>query len=482
MTPEQESIAARTQTATAPGLLTGVLLAALAGGMGWGIRGQYGHETGAMIAGLLVSTTLVLFWRPNADWFAGLRAIGLCTAAVGFGGAMTYGQTIGLTQNPEIVGNSEALAWGMTGLALKGAVWIGFAGVFFGMGLSGIRYRATEFAGLLAAVTLLAFSGIWLLNEPYDPANRVLPRVYFSATWSWYPLASAELKPRREIWGGLGLALVGLMAYARLIRKDALAFRMGLWGCAGGLGFPIGQTLQAWRAWNPELFAAVLGQKLDGLINWWNVMEILFGATWGAAIAMGLWCNRRSISSLAETPRVTIPFWSEATLLSMQMVMLWLLEFGPFEWIERMGDLGIAQAVIPLIAVIGGRFWAAWLALPVTAFPIIIKTLRHAGLAEVWQLLLAALLCAALCWTATYLTRSRSTSRQRLAILLLTVVWFYWLLNFSFFNWPWVWQSWTQRTPSGVVYTICAAALTLFAVQKLRTQELPPPFVRASVS
>jgi hypothetical protein len=36
-----------------------VLFGALAGGMGWGIRGQYGHETGAMIAGLLVSLVLV---------------------------------------------------------------------------------------------------------------------------------------------------------------------------------------------------------------------------------------------------------------------------------------------------------------------------------------------------------------------------------------------------------------------------------------
>jgi len=44
-----------------------LLFAALAGGMGWGIRGQYGHETGAMIAGVLVSLTLVFLlsrqWR-----------------------------------------------------------------------------------------------------------------------------------------------------------------------------------------------------------------------------------------------------------------------------------------------------------------------------------------------------------------------------------------------------------------------------------
>ena len=35
-----------------------VLFAALAGGMGWGIRGQYGHETGAMNAGVMVSLVL----------------------------------------------------------------------------------------------------------------------------------------------------------------------------------------------------------------------------------------------------------------------------------------------------------------------------------------------------------------------------------------------------------------------------------------
>lgn len=42
---------------TAPSRWPAVLFPALAGGMGWGIRGQYGHETGAMIAGLLVSLT-----------------------------------------------------------------------------------------------------------------------------------------------------------------------------------------------------------------------------------------------------------------------------------------------------------------------------------------------------------------------------------------------------------------------------------------
>ena len=38
-------------------LLFAIPLTALAAGMGWGIRGQYGHETGAMIAGAFVAKT-----------------------------------------------------------------------------------------------------------------------------------------------------------------------------------------------------------------------------------------------------------------------------------------------------------------------------------------------------------------------------------------------------------------------------------------
>src|SRR5688572_30070075 len=74
-----------------------VLFAALAGGMGWGIRGQYGHETGAMIPGLLVGLVLVLFFCPRADPLRAARVVAWGTIAMGFGGSMTYGQTVGLT-------------------------------------------------------------------------------------------------------------------------------------------------------------------------------------------------------------------------------------------------------------------------------------------------------------------------------------------------------------------------------------------------
>ena len=220
---------------------------AIAGGMAWGIRGQYGHETGAMMAGLAVGLVLTLLFCPQTDAQAVARAVAWCTVAMGLGGSMTYGQTVGLTHDPELVGNWAALRWGMLGLAIKGGLWIGFGGVFLGMGLSGVRYRARELLIVWLGVLGLCALGIWLLNEPFDPANRVLPKFYFSDDWRWEP--GATLKPRRELWGGFLLGLAGLLAYVGRWRRDGLAWRMGLWGALGGaLGFPIGQCWQAFHA------------------------------------------------------------------------------------------------------------------------------------------------------------------------------------------------------------------------------------------
>ena len=274
-----------------------LLAGAAAGAMGWGIRGQYGHETGAMIAGLLVSLVIVQTVRPHAPASWAMRAAAFGTIGVGFGGAMTYGQTIGLTQDAALVGNWAALRWGLLGLSLKGAVWIGFLGACLGMGLGSVRYRARELCLLMLTLVGVAFVGMWLLNEPHDPAQRVLPRLYFSASWYWRPEV-ADLQPRREVWGGLLLALAALGGYAGAVRRDQLALRLLGWGLLGGaIGFPLGQCLQAFHAWNPEVFARGLWAGLDPHVNWWNAMETTFGAVMGAAVSAGVWLNRDLVAA-----------------------------------------------------------------------------------------------------------------------------------------------------------------------------------------
>ena len=65
-----------------------VILSSMAGAMGWGIRGQYGHETGAMIAGVLVATVLVMLFAPMLSTLSSARAIAWMTIGISFGGCM----------------------------------------------------------------------------------------------------------------------------------------------------------------------------------------------------------------------------------------------------------------------------------------------------------------------------------------------------------------------------------------------------------
>ena len=66
-------------------MLLAIVLTAMAGGMGWGIRGQYGHETGAMISGVLMGFTLVLLFTPNATSLHGARSVALLAIGISFG-------------------------------------------------------------------------------------------------------------------------------------------------------------------------------------------------------------------------------------------------------------------------------------------------------------------------------------------------------------------------------------------------------------
>ncbi|MBI4559734.1 MAG: hypothetical protein HY706_19260 [Candidatus Hydrogenedentes bacterium] len=458
-----------------------VLFAAMAGGMGWGIRGQYGHETGAMIAGLLVSLTLTLLLCPRARSLSVARAVALATVAIGFGGTMTYGQTIGLTQNAPMIGNWEALRWGMLGLAIKGGLWIGFAGVFLGMGLGGIRYHWLELLLLMFGVLAACALGLYLLNSPFYPENKSLPAVYFSAHWYWEPNADIKtLKPRPEFWGGLLFALATVVAYAGWWRKDGLALRLAGWGVLGGaIGFPLGQCLQAYHAWNVESFSEGLWAQLDPNMNWWNMMETTFGATMGATLGLGLWLHRKRIRFVDDRDVKYLPVAVEWAILVVHVSLLVTAEFLSFPVIEAFYDLGLIIGVLPIMAVVGGRWWPYLLALPVTLVPITGKTVRnlvyesHAiNVPAGWILYLIVPLIIATAAAVWFKRQSDAgqTGRDFTRRALLLTTWIYFLLNFAFFRFPWPWAPWTGRTPNGIIFTICAIGLTVLAVMTVRRE------------
>lgn len=465
-----------------------ILLGAAAGGLGWGIRGQYGHETGAMIAGVLVSLTWALLLFRHAPAQDAIRAIAWATVAFGFGGAMTYGQTVGLTHDEALVGHWPALRWGMLGLAIKGSIWIGFGGLFFGMGLGGQRYRAAELAALFAGMLILFAIGTRLLNSPFDPAHRVLPAIYFSDDWRWEP--DAALKPRREVWGGLLLALLGAIIYAGFIRRDRVACRLAGWGMLGGaLGFPTGQSLQAFHAWNLPWFRSGFLASIDPVLNWWNFMETTFGAVFGAVLGWGVWRNRREftvphppspghgstpagVASRSPGSHPSNFFEWGLILLVLHVALLVISEFTAIPVLEQYTDVPLLMGVLPIAAAAHGRRSPWLIALPITLLPIAGKTIQQLvyeqpAIPPVVGWVLYGILPLAIATTCAFRLASRACAGApaepslRLSLALATVLYFG--LNYAFFRFPWPWSTWTSRTPNALVFTACAIALLTLA-------------------
>jgi hypothetical protein len=454
-----------------------MLFAAMAGGLGWGIRGQYGHETGATMAGLLTCLTLACLLAPHAHPLALARAVAMGAIAMGIGGSMTYGQTVGLTHDAELVGNVSAWRWGMLGLAIKGALWIGFGGLFLGMGLGGVRYRPGEILMLMLSMVGLFTIGCGLLNAPFNPAERELPAIYFSASWEFFP-EKADLKPRLEIWGGMLLALAGGVFYAGWRKRDVLARNLALWAMLGGaIGFPLGQSIQSYNAWNREAVVPGTLEYLAPIINWWNMMETTFGAVMGAALALGLWLNRRRIAPAEPVLDGRLSGGAEWLLLALHVPLLISVEFLFIRWIDSAYDLGLILAAIPLAAIVGGRYWPYFTIYPIILLPIAGKTLRNLGYEEGavslsfgWAVfvILPLALFTWLALRAIGRYRFGGDSRAMLGGMLLATSWMYFLLNFAFFRFPFPWDTWTGRTPNALIYCACMAGLTFVALRAMR--------------
>lgn len=466
--------------AKTPSVWLAMLCAGLAGGMGWGIRGQYGHESGAMIAGALVATTLVMLFLPGARSMTAARAISWTTIGISFGGCMTYGQTVGLTHDADLVGNWSAWRWGMLGLAIKGGLWIGFAGMALGIGFSSKNYRPGELGAMFFICVFLMLLGIFLLNEPFDPANKKLPWLYFSDHWIWEP--DNAIKPRYEKWGGLLLALAGMFVYLKWFKKDKLVWCLMLWGILGGaLGFPIGQCIQSAHAWNQEWFANGPLASLTPHMNWWNWMETTFGFIMGATLALGVWVHRERLNPNRQMVRAEWKLSLEWAVFVLHLLAIASWNFISFDRLDAIADLAIPMGVLPMAAVAGGRIWPYLLAGPVTLLPIAGKTFRELSLdSQQYSISFGFILffCIPMIvstWIALKHSCLEETDRQGatmryLKAQLLSVTWIYFLLNWAFFKFPWPWEPWTSRTPNGLFYLVAALALTWLAIKKPQTQ------------
>ena len=240
--------------------------------LGWGLRGFIGGgPLGAMIPGAMVALLLCLILGMDRRTSALLAAFG--AIGIGFGGQMTYGQTIGLIVQP------ESFFRGFVGLSLKGGIWGLLGGAVLGLGFIRNEIQRKEIVVGLVLLLVGLILGWQLINVP--------KLIYFS---------NLQDKPRAEIWAGLLFGAVALLGYLGFKGKAALPLHFAMWGALGGaIGFGGGGL---WMCAGKAL------PELKQMVSWWKLMELTFGFCFGLALGHAAWLKREVIFAAQAKPHL----------------------------------------------------------------------------------------------------------------------------------------------------------------------------------
>ena len=225
-----------------------ILFVSLVLGLGWAIRGHFGHEWGAAWAGVMAGLAVVAVSR-RSDWTARAPVLG-ALAGIGWavGGMMSYGRVIGFCRGTHFLD----VYYGLLMLAVIGGLYGLMGGGLLGLGLETTDRRKPDWATLITQMVAGAMFTWGLLV---------------------YKLELLMTPPRSELWAaclGAGLFLVWY-CYRNGFH---LALHTALYSALGaGFGFAFGN------------FQQTLGSVSGIAINWWNVMEFTLGSCGGFGMA-----------------------------------------------------------------------------------------------------------------------------------------------------------------------------------------------------
>jgi len=334
------------------GTIVGIILAGLAMSVGWGFRGDYGHEAGAMVPGALLGLAICISsGRP--DWRSRAAIMGMC-GAIGwaFGGQMSYAKITGYTAASSLLD----VFYGYACLFLIGGLWAGIGSAILAMSVTQSRSYLEQFArplivlGLVwlllhltgvtdrlaarwslhdtnwvGASSALAVSGVCAVLFPRDRGACAMIAVLATGWWAGYLVLVGLLglhmtPPRSDNWAGCIGLFAALLAYLHR-RRDRTAVMLAGWGfLIGGVGFVLGNfvNMLGRAQWGP------IGryEVLHGL-DYWKWMEQGFGLIMG--LGVGAVFLRRVRTSLSTPPedsrgrRLAV-----VSLLLLLVVMMWL--------------------------------------------------------------------------------------------------------------------------------------------------------------
>lgn len=200
-----------------------VMLCAVSLSIGWGIRGNYGHEYGAMIPGALTAIAVCLIsgradWRDRIAYFGMFGALGW-----GFGGSISYMQVIGYTHS----GDALSQYYGFFCLFVIGFLWGGMGGAGTAFPAVADRDRMTALfkplIWIIVAWILAWLFETWLENwsTRFDQTWKRQESGFYWLDADWFAAATAlGAMCLYELWGKgfrgtprlIGLSVVGAFA------------------------------------------------------------------------------------------------------------------------------------------------------------------------------------------------------------------------------------------------------------------------------
>jgi hypothetical protein len=384
------------------GMLTGIILAGLAMSVGWGFRGDYGHEAGAMVPGALLGLAICIS-SGRTDWRRRAAIMGMC-GAIGwaFGGQMSYAKITGYTANSSLLD----VFYGYVCLFLIGGLWAGIGSAILAMSVTRPRSYLEQFARPLAVLgllwLLLTLTGLtgrlsdkWSLHDtdwvgalsalaavgvcavlwPRDRGACAMIATFVAGWWAGYLVLVGLLglhmtPPRSDNWAGC-VGLFAALLICLLGRRDRTAVTLAGWGfLVGGIGFVVGDfvNMLGRAQWGP------VGryEALHGL-DYWKWMEQGFGLIMGLGIAaVFLRHVRTSLSAPPEDSqgkRLTI-----VSLLLLLVVMMWAnLSKNVSNWAK--GN-HIPQSVLG----INSAWWFLAIGVLLSAVAVVVIIRQHRGL------------------------------------------------------------------------------------------------------
>lgn len=230
---------------------TALLFVALVLGLGWAIRGHFGHEHGAAWAGAMAGMA-ILVASKRKDWILRLPTLSaLAGIGWGVGGIMSYGIVVGYGRGVDFAN----VYYGLAMLGVIGALYGYIGGGLFGLGLESTEENKPNWASLLTEMTVGGILAWYVIIAQFE--------------WKMTP-------PRSELWAGcLGVA-VALAWYLKRNGYNRSLRVAGYSALGGGFGFAFGNFLQT------------MGTISGMSFNWWNVMEFTLGFCGGLGMAYGV--------------------------------------------------------------------------------------------------------------------------------------------------------------------------------------------------